>query len=561
MGWDEKAVSADTEVDVEALVIGVGVVGIYQLYRLQEAGFSVKALEAGDGVGGTWYWNRYPACRFDSESYTYGYLFSKELFEEWEWAEHFATQPEIESYLNHVVDRFDLRQHIRFGSKVVSAVYDEGTATWTVSTADGFQTTTRFLISATGGLSVPNIPDLPGRENFRGEAHHTGAWPHTPVDFRGKRVAILGNGPSGAQLLPEIADQVASVTMYQRTPTWSTPLNNGPITDEQRAWLRENFQQIRETLSTSPTGFLHQSDYRRACDDTKAERWEFYERIWNSPGFAKLTTNYIDMTTDAAVNAEFCEFLAQKIRSIVKDPATADKLIPKDHGFGAKRPPFVTGYYEAYNEPTVELVDLKATSIVRITATGIETTDQMREHDIIVWATGFDFGTGALTRMGVRGRDGLDLGEDWAEGPSTYLGFSAHKLPNFFFPGGPHGAGGGNYPRYSADQVDFITETLTYMRAKGYDVFEPSAEHQDEWMTMIETLAPRSMFSEAHSHYYGANVEGKPKKFLLNPGGRPKLHELMAAAVDSDYEGLLASTTEAESFSGDISDDAEREVV
>ncbi|MFC1405293.1 MULTISPECIES: NAD(P)/FAD-dependent oxidoreductase [Streptacidiphilus] len=527
----------DNDVDVEVLVIGAGVVGIYALYRALEAGFSAQTLEAGDGVGGVWYWNRYPSARFDSESYTYAYIFSKELFDEWRWKEEFATQPEIEGYLNFVVDRFDLRESIRTGEKVVSAVHDEANNVWTVRTEKGTVLRARWVISATGGLSVPHYPEIEGLEDFRGEAHHTGAWPHTPLDFAGKRVAIIGNGPSGAQLLPAIVDTVASVDLYQRTPTWTTPLNNAPISDERQEWLSDNFDEIVKILCTSPSGFLHTPAGKFSTADSPEQRQAFYETIWKSPGFAKLTSNYYDMTTNREVNLEFCEFLANKIRSIVTDPVTAERLIPTDHLFGAKRPPFVADYYESFNKPNASLVSLRETPILRIDATGIETTERHRDYDIIVYATGFDFGTGALTRMGVRGRQGLDLGVDWEDGPCDFGGFSAHLLPNFFFPGGPHGAGGGNYPRYSQDQVDWILGTLMYAREHGYDVFEPTAAQQELWMTMIEELAPRSIFSAEHSHYYGANVQGKVRKFLLNPGGRGKLHEILNEVSSTENYG------------------------
>jgi cation diffusion facilitator CzcD-associated flavoprotein CzcO len=399
--------------EVEVLVVGAGITGIYQLYRARDAGFSARLLEAGDGVGGTWYWNRYPGARFDSESYTYAYLFSRELFDEWEWREHFAEQPEIERYLNHVVDRFDLRRHMRFGASVVSAVYDEPTGRWTVVDSNGNEVRARYLVAATGVLSVPYFPDVPGREDFEGESHHTGLWPATPVDFTGKRVAVIGTGSSGVQIIPVIAERAAALTVYQRSANWCTPLNNAPITPEEQARLRADFEEIRDTLNTSPSGFLHLANGRATFDDSEEERAAFFEEMWRSPGFSKLTSNYNDLLMDQVANTAWCDFLAGKIRAIVTDPGTAEQLIPKDHRFGEKRPPFVTAYFEAYNEPHVDLVDLRATPMERVTATGIETADGLREFDIIVWATGFDFGTGALNRMGIKGRDGLALVDHW----------------------------------------------------------------------------------------------------------------------------------------------------
>jgi cation diffusion facilitator CzcD-associated flavoprotein CzcO len=519
--------------DVDVLVVGAGITGLYQLYRAREAGFSAQLLEAGGGVGGTWYWNRYPGARFDSESYTYGYLFSRELFEDWEWREHFAEQPETERYLNHVVDRFDLRRHIRFGARVTSAVFDEPSATWTVALGDGTEVRSRFLVAATGVLSVPYFPDVPGRQDFRGESHHTGLWPAEPVDVAGKRVAVVGTGSSGVQLIPVIADEVASLTVYQRSANWCTPLNNGPITPEEQAQLRADFESIRETLNTSPSGFLHRTHDRGTFDDAQDERTAFFERMWNSPGFSKLTSNYIDLLTDHAANAEWCEFVAGKIRGLVRDPETAEKLIPKDHRWAEKRPPFVTGYYETYNDPKVSLVDLKQTPIVRVTELGIETAEGVRELDVIVWATGFDFGTGALTRMGIRGRDGVALEDHWADGPKTFLGVQTTRFPNFFFPGGPHAAAGNN-PRYNGDQVDFVTDTLVHLRDRGYDTIEVDPAAEARWTDMVDTGAAMSPFGES-SYYFGSNIPGKPRRYLLNSGGRPKLFKEIARVVESDY--------------------------
>lgn len=528
------------DLDADVIVIGSGVVGIYQLYKAQEAGFNVIALEAGEGAGGVWYWNRYPEARFDSESYSYGYIFSKELFEEWSWKEEFATQPEIESYLNFVIDKFDLRKRIAFNQRVVSAEFNKSAAYWNLTTEQGETFTAKYVISATGGLSIPNYPELDGLDTFSGQALHTGAWPHDPVDFTGKKVAIIGNGPSGAQLLPAIVDKVEHVHLYQRTPTWCTPLNNAPLTEEKFTWLKDNFEEVADKLYNSPHGFLHEFSGKFSHDDSHEERQKFFETMWSAPGFGKLTMNYFDMTTNKEVNDEFCEFLAGKIRSIVSDPVTAERLIPKNQSFGAKRPPFVTNYYESFNKPAADLISLRETPIIQVDSTGIETSEGHREYDIIVFATGFDFGTGALTRMGVKGLNDLDLSTDWEDGPSDFCGFSAHDLPNFFFPGGPHGAGGGNYPRYSGFQVDFITKTLIHMRANGFDVFEPTQEQQDSWMSMIAELAPKTGFSAEHSHYYGANVAGKARKYLLNPGGRAALVEFLEnLKATNNYAGAL----------------------
>ncbi|HEY6472055.1 MAG TPA: NAD(P)/FAD-dependent oxidoreductase [Acidimicrobiales bacterium] len=526
--------------DVDVLVIGAGITGIYQLYRALDAGFSALLVEAGDGVGGTWYWNRYPGARFDSESYTYGYLFSEELFDEWEWQEHFAPQPETERYLNHVVDRFGLRAHIRFGAGVTAAEYEEESGTWRVTATNDTDVKARFVVAATGVLSVPYLPDVPGRDTFGGVAHHTGRWPSEPVDFAGKRVAVIGTSSSGVQVVPVIADEVASLTVYQRTPNWCTPLNNAPITAEEQARLRAEFEQLRDVLNTSVHGFHHPAHDRTAFEDPEDERRAFYEKMWNSPGFTKLTSNYLDLLSNPEANAEWCAFIADKIRGLVHDPETAARLIPTDHRFGEKRPPFITGYYEAFNQPKVSLVDLQETPMVRITSTGIETTDGVREFDIIVWATGFDFGTGALSRMGVRGRDGLPLVEYWADGPRTFLGVGTHGFPNFFFPGGPHAAAGNN-PRYNGDQVDFVTDLLVYARDHGDDVVEVTAHAEDRWTRMIDRGAESPLSFGEKSYYFGTNIPGKPKRYLLNSAGRPKFFSVAAEVVANDYDAFTLS--------------------
>ena len=447
------------------VIVVAGILGINQLYRAVQAGYSVRLLEQAGGVGGTWYWNRYPGCRFDSESYTYGYLFSAELWQEWDWSEEFAPQPETERYLNHVVDKFDLRRHIRLNSKVTSAVWDEASATWTTRTEDGFEVRSRYLVSTTGVLSVPQYPDVPGREEFRGETYHPVRWPKEPVDLRGKRVAVIGTGSTGVQIGPAIAGEVESLVMYQRSATWATPLNNHPISADQQAYLKANYEPIKAELDASVGGFLHKPAGKKWTEDTPEQR-------------------------------------------------------------------------QAFNRPNVELVSLRDTPIVKVTETGIETSDRLREFDVIIWATGFDFGTGAMLRMGIVGEGGLTLNDYWADGPLTYLGIMAHGFPNFFFPGGPHGAAGNN-PRYGEHQIVFVQNLIDYARVHEKRRIEVPREDEQAWMGMIAQLLPYSSFMK-RGQYYGGNTPGKPMAYLLNPGGRPKLDEFMVKAVESGYAGFLA---------------------
>jgi len=521
----------------DVVIVGAGILGINQLYRAVQSGLNVTLLEQGGGVGGTWFWNRYPGCRFDSESYTYGYLFSEELWQEWDWSEEFAAQPETERYLNHVVDKFGLRSRIRLNSKVTSAVWDEPGKQWTTSTADGFSVTSRYLVAATGVLSVPQLPDLPGRDDFRGAAYHPARWPQEPIDFTGKRVAIVGNGSSGVQIGPEIADDVAELVIFQRTPNWATPLNNHPIDAEQQAYLKANFADIKAKLDSSVSGFLHQSPGKKSVDDPPEQRREFFETIWNSPGFAKVGANYEDLLTNKEANAEWCAFMAEKIRALVTDQATAERLIPADHLYVGLRPPYVTGYYEMFNKPNVELVSLRESPIVKVTETGVETKDGHREFDVIIWATGFDFGTGAMLRMGIVGADGLTLNDYWAAGPLTYLGVMSHGFPNLFYPGGPHGAAGNN-PRYGGLQVDFTQDIIDYACAHGHTRVEVPKELEQAWMAMLAKYEAFSPFDK-RGQYYGGNTPGKPRVQLLNAGGRPKLDEFMATARDTGYAGFL----------------------
>jgi cation diffusion facilitator CzcD-associated flavoprotein CzcO len=527
---------SDGALDAEVIVIGAGVSGIYQLHLLREAGFDVRLVEAGTNVGGTWYWNRYPGARFDSESYSYGYFFSPELLAGWDWSEHFAGQSETEAYLNYVVEQLGLRDLMQFRTRIASATFDEPTATWTLATEDGRQLRSRFVVSATGVLSVPYWPSIPGRERYRGEAYHTGEWPKEAVDFAGKRVAVIGTGASAVQLIPEVAKEVAELVVYQRTPNWNSPLNNGKITAEEQAEIKATYDEIYDACMGSFGGFVHGAIRKRAFDDSKEERWALYEQLYQQKGFAKIISNYRDTMTNREANAEFSEFIAEKIRERVHDPVTAEKLIPTDHGFGMRRPPMETFYYEAYNQPNVHLVDLNETPIVTITEAGIETSDGERAFDIIVWATGFDGFTGALTRMDVIGEDGRLLRDLWKPGVVTYLGSMVPGFPNFFLAGGPHMIAG-NFPRATEIMVDYVTGVLRHARDNGYTRIAPDDAASAAWTEEVHEAATIALMAE-NSWFRGANIPGKAREFLPYAGSLKKFRERMDAMDEQGYPGL-----------------------
>jgi cation diffusion facilitator CzcD-associated flavoprotein CzcO len=527
----------------EVIVIGAGVCGIYQLYRLLELGVDLTVLEAGSDVGGTWYWNRYPGARFDSESYTYGYSFSKELLEEWSWSEHFAAQPETLRYLNHVVDKFDLRRHVQFDSRVRAAVYDDDTRTWTVELDDGRILTTRLLLTAIGMLSAPTIPRIEGVDSFEGQSFHTYHWPHEPVDLAGKKVAVIGTGATGVQLISEIADKVGELTVFQRRPNWCAPLHNSPIDDRTQAEIKASYDEIFARCRQTPGGFLHGPDRRKMSEVPEAERRAFWEELYSSRGFAIWLGNFRDVLMDEEANAEFTAFVAEKIRQRVHDPATAEKLIPTDHGFGTRRVPMETGYYEAYNRDNVHLVDLNDTPIERITPRGIRTTERELEFDIIVYATGFDAVTGAFDRIEFIGAKGQRLRDKWRDGPRTYLGLQTAGFPNLITLAGPQGASvSTNFPRGIEDAVDWATDLVRYLREHGYTRVEPTPDAEQEWNQHVEDMYAGLLLSKAKSWFTGfnSNVDGHDKpRYLIYNGGAPKYRKRLAEVAANEYEGFV----------------------
>ena len=529
-------VAADPDFDV--LIVGAGMSGMYQLYRMCELGLRVRVFEAGTDVGGTWYWNRYPGARFDSESYSYGYSFSPELLQEWEWSEHFAGQPETLRYLNYVADKFDLRRDIQFRSRVTAATYQEEARNWAITLEDGSRFHTRFLITAIGPLSTPTLPRIEGRESFAGQAFHTARWPKQPVDLAGKRVAVIGTGATGVQTIQTIASQVGHLTVFQRTPNWCAPLHNGKIdADTQKkikAGYGEMFARCQETFAC----FIHTPDPRSAFEVTDEERQAFYEKLYAQRGFGIWQGNFRDILTDRKANATISDFVARKIRERVRDPRVAEKLIPKNHGFGTRRLPLETFYYEAYNRDNVELVDIMETPIEKITPNGIKTSDKEYPFDIIIFATGFDAITGAFDRIDLCGAGGVRLKDKWKHGPETYLGLMIDGFPNLMMLMGPHTALG-NIPRSIEYSVDWVTSLIRFARAKGLTRLEATTAGAASWTDHVKALGVGLLSNEVDSWMTGINrnVEGKQTRIVARysgsaPAYRARCDEVAAKGYD-----------------------------
>ena len=527
----------------DAIVIGAGIAGIYQLYRLRERGLSVRVFETGAGIGGTWYWNRYPGARFDSESYTYGYAFSEDLLRDWNWSEHFAPQPETERYLNHVVDRFDLRRDIQCDSRVASAAWDESDRQWDVVLDDGKSYRCRFLITAVGPLSADTLPRFEGIGDFKGRSFHTYRWPHEAIDFSGKRVAVIGTGATGVQVIQTIAPLVGALTVFQRTANWCTPLHNARITEEQQAKIKDGYPAMFELLRQTPGCYIHNTDPRGTFEVTPEERDAFWEKLYAEPGFSIWMANFRDVLTDLKANALFSEFVAGKIRQRVKNPVVAARLIPKGHGFGTRRVPQETGYYEVYNLPHVKLVDTHETPIVRVTETGIECSDGVHEFDIIIYATGFDAVLGSFDRIDIHGDRGVTLKEHWADGPKTYLGMMSAGFPNLLTIVGPHNASTRcNIPRCIEQNVDWASDLVRYAGEHGITRFEATPDAETEWSRHVEELAAGMLYTQVDSWLTGinTNVEGRNvRRVLQYQGGAPQYRERCDAVAAAGYAGMV----------------------
>ncbi|UGQ11091.1 NAD(P)/FAD-dependent oxidoreductase [Yinghuangia sp. ASG 101] len=533
--------SQSTVTTLDALVVGAGISGIHQLYALNRQGVDVRMVEAGAGVGGVWFWNRYPGARFDSESYTYGYFFSPELIEEWDWSEEYAGQPETERYLNYVVDRFDLRRLITFDQRVVSAVWDGEAHRWTVTTSTGDVWKPRHLVTALGILSAPSFPSAPGLENFRGEWAHTGLWPDEGIDFTGKKVAVIGTGSSGVQIIPPVAKDAAQLVVFQRSPNWCTPINNFAITPERMADIRGRIGEIWEATQLSPSGSMHRPMPESSLEMSADERRAHFDRLYDSPGLIMALGNFRDVSVDKRANDNVTAYIAERIRARVHDPEVAERLIPKDHGFGQKRPPLENGYYEVFNEPHVSLVSTGEEPIVRFTETGIETVHGHHDLDVIVFATGFEAVVGSYNRIDIHGRDGLALRDHWEAGPRTYLGLTVAGFPNLFLVGGPQSVTG-VIPRATDFQADWVAATVADMRERGRTVVEPTEAAEDEWIDHVNAGVAGTLLETAESWAFGSNVPGRKRAYLLYAGGLPQYRERVTAATADAYRGFTFSS-------------------
>jgi len=542
---DGSAASTDPST-TDVIVVGAGIAGLYAIHRLRGQGLSVRCFEAGDGVGGTWYWNRYPGARCDVESVDYSYSFDPQLEQEWDWTERYAAQPEILRYLEHVADRYDLRRSIRFGTRVQSAELDEVEGRWRVGLDTGETVTGRFVVFATGSLSAVHTPDLPGLDRFAGRVLHTARWPKEPVDLAGRRVGLIGTGSSGIQITSILAEQAAHLTVFQRSANFSIPSPNRPHTDETRAAYRASYAERRAQSLASAGGSPHRPFPKETFDVSAEQRREVYEKQWQLGGvlFSKAFPD--QMRSDEA-NAPAREFFAEKVRAMIDDPELAERLIPSDHPIGTKRICTDSGYYTTFNRPNVSLVDLRRTPIEEVTEAGIRAGGVEHPLDDLVFATGFDALTGALAAIDIRGRGGRELKAEWAGGPQTYLGLEVAGFPNVFLINGPGSASTFTNMVLSAEHgLDWVGDTISYLDERGLWGIEATEEAQRDWVAHCSELAANTLFPKANSWYLGANVPGKPRVFMPYLGGFATYRERVAEAVMQGYRGFALLPTAAE---------------
>ena len=522
----------------DVVIIGAGVTGLYTLHQLRQRGLSVRVIDDAPAVGGTWYWCRYPGCRFDSESPTYSYSFSDELLREWDWTEQYSPQARTERYLNLVADRYDLRRDIELSRRVVSTVWDAADHRWLVRTDDGRERTGRFLITAVGALSACYVPPFEGLDSFTGQWCHTGRWPQQGLNVAGKRVGIVGAGATAVQIVPVIAPKVAQLTIFQRTPNYCVPLRNGPISDEQMARIKASYPDIFRICSETPHGFLHQADARSALSLSREERLAFFEKTWLLPGFAKFLANFQDVMLPGPANDEYSEFVRAKIRARVHDPEVAEKLIPRDHPFGSKRVPCESGYYDVFNRDNVMLVDVKSSPIERITPTGLRTAQAEYPLDVIIFATGYDAVTGALNQIDVRGENGISLKEKFRNGPRTFMGLQSRGFPNLFT---VNVAGARNTVRVMEPLVDWIVDCIAHLRTQGFNQISPTQESENAWTAHVIAATDGMLRSKTNSWYVGGNIPGKARFLLTTPDPAPTGRAQRAAIAASGYKGFELS--------------------
>jgi cation diffusion facilitator CzcD-associated flavoprotein CzcO len=537
----------DAKTHFEVIVVGAGVAGIYQIKRLADLGIDATVLEGAPDLGGTWYWNRYPGCRFDSESYTYGFSFSRELLDEWHWKERFSGQPENLRYLNYVADKFDLRKYMQFNCKVEAMRFDETSDLWQLRTGDGRELTCRFVVLAIGLLSAPTMPRLEGVDDFKGRSFHTYYWPQQPVDLAGKRVAVIGTGATGIQVIGEIADKVGSLTVFQRRPNWSAPLNNSAISDQEMADIRARYDEIFAACALTPGSFVHGPDKRGFYEVTREERLALWDKLYDEPGFGIWLANFREIFMDEAANAELSEYIADRIRRRVRDPKVAEKLIPRDHGFGVQRLPLETNYFEAYNRDNVHLVDLGETPLIRVTERGLRTSARDYEFDIIVYATGFDAITGAYDLIDISGIGGEKLADKWKQAPSTFLGMLVHGFPNLLMPTGPQSASAStNFPRGIENGVNWCTNLLQHARDRGCTRADATREAEEGWTAHVAKMYEIMLMRKAKSWFtgYNSNVagheEGTVRYFVYN-GGTPKFVGIINDVAANGYPEIAFS--------------------
>lgn len=524
----------------DAIVIGAGISGIYMLHKLLQQGLDATAVDAAERPGGTWNKNRYPGARFDSESYTYAYSFNEEILQEWEWSEHFASQPETLRYLTYVVDKLKIRDKMQFNCTVLAAHYDEASSLWSVKLQDGRTLTARYLCTAIGLLSTPTKPRYQGVEDFTGTSFHTYDWPEA-LDYAGKRVAVVGTGATGVQVIQSIAADVAELKVFQRRPNWCAPLNNSKIEDQ--AALKAQYPDILKKVQSTLSGFVHEPVRIASADIPIEEREIFWEKLYGERGFGIWLGNYQDIVLNKEANRDFSDFIAKKIRQRVKDPVTAEKLIPKDHGFGTRRVPLETRYFEAYNHDHVELIDIDATPIECVTATGIKTSEQEYEFDIIIYATGFDAITGAFDNIDILGRNGESLKQKWLDDPLIYMGLQVAGFPNMFTISGPQSASAGsNFPPAVQTAVEWVNQFIEHLEENEIKGCEPSVESEQRWQQEVKFGYDVTLLGDAVSWFtgYNSNVEGRDKhRHMVYFNGAPRLRECLADESDNGYPGFV----------------------